>query len=298
MANEHIDTEIIEEVFPEFTNPVFIASGGYKQVFRVTTHDGNTEALKVIQLPPAGAGDEEKALREQELGRALRETKLIGECASPFIVKLGTVEPHFRYVDGADCVVYTEEYLEGPNLVEARSAGHVPDEVECRALLRCLALAVGDLWKNHRTVHRDIKPRNIIKTDLQDRPFVLLDLGIAYDVTKPGLTDRPFVNIPGTLLYLAPEMAMENFRENLDYRSDLYTSGITTYEYATGGHPLARSLDNTMQTMSRILRMEPKKLRLCRPDFSPAFGALVDQLMKKNPILRGTLEGTLKSLPI
>jgi hypothetical protein len=75
--------------------------------------DGVQEVLKVIRLPLAGLTDDEKTLRRQELGRAQREVSLLRDCQSPFVVKLGSVTPEIRALDGDDCVGYTEEFLPG-----------------------------------------------------------------------------------------------------------------------------------------------------------------------------------------
>ena len=58
------------------------------------------------------------------------------------------------------------------------------------------------------------------------RPFVLLDLGIAFSVFDTPLTfDAQNRMPPGTFRYLAPEMLQLNFRETIDFRSDVYAAG-------------------------------------------------------------------------
>ena len=89
-----------------------------------------------------------------------------------------------------------------------------------------------------------------------------------------------------TYRYLAPEMMRPDFRERMDYRTDLYTSGMTVYEYAAGRHPLARDADDLMQTISRALRQPPTPLRRHRSDLPAEFCELVDGMLKKKPALR------------
>lgn len=117
------------------------------------------------------------------------------------------------------------------------------------------------MWNNGRVVHRDIKPQNIIRTDNPSRQFVLLDLGLAYSMRESGIT-RDSVAIPGTLLYIAPEMLKPHFREALDFRSDLYTAALTVYEYATRVHPFRSTPQAAGQTLYRILKERPKPLQL------------------------------------
>ena len=88
------------------------------------------------------------------------------------------------------------------------------------------------------------------------------------------------------LRYLAPEMANPNFRDAIDYRSDLYTAALTVFEYAAGQHPIARDSDDQIRTVSRALHQAPRRLKELRPEFSDGFCRLIDQLLKKAPALR------------
>jgi serine/threonine protein kinase len=275
----------------------YINAGTYKTVYRVSRPDGVQEVLKVIRLPMEGATDEEKAIRRQELGRAHREVSLLRDCQSPFVVKLGSVPPAIQELEGDACVVYTEELLPGLELKSAIKRGNLPNAGEIKRLLSCLVQAIRSLWTVQNTVHRDIKPGNIFATGLADRPYVVLDLGIAYNVKEPGLTAKAEF-VPATPRYMAPEMLDPNFRENLSYRADLYAAGVTVFEFATGGtHPLARTADDLVQTITRILHQEPRRLGKERTDLPPALTNLVDQLNKKNPALRpGNLNLLLQQL--
>ncbi len=93
--------------------------------------------------------------------------------------------------------------------------------------------AIFELWNSFQTIHRDIKPLNIFKTDIKDCPFILLDLGIAFVLNETPLTVDASNRLPqGTIKYLAPEMLNPSFRGSYDFRSDLYNSGVVCYEYA------------------------------------------------------------------
>ena len=91
---------------------------------------------------------------------------------------------------------------------------------------------------------------------------------------------------PATLRYLAPEMMLPDFRERLDFRTDLYTTGMTIFEYAAGRHPLAKDRDDLMRTISRALHQPPAPLNQYRTDLPDSFCKLVDGLLKKKPALR------------
>ncbi len=102
---------------------------------------------------------------------------------------------------------------------------------------------------------------------------------------------------PATYRYLAPEMSNPHFRSNLDYRSDLYSAALTVFEYAAQEHPLAKSGDDLINTISRAVREPPKQLKNFRNGFNSGFCKLIDQLLKKKPALRpANIKQLIKSL--
>lgn len=281
--------------FPTITALDQIDGGGFKVVYRAQIA-GRAEVFKLVGLPPAGANEDEQAYRRECMGRIRREVEILGRCQRPELVRLGSLPPQVVTISGTEFVGYSEEFLDGPNLwTLLRARGPKPAEAESRVLLITLLRAVSELWAM-RIIHRDIKPHNIIKLPDPDRPFVLLDLGIAYGLLETGLT-RDTQLIPGTARYLAPEMLRPGFRQNLDFRSDLYSAALTVFEYSAQLHPLARTRDDLIQTLSRIAHQPPRTLKSERPDFSDAFCRTIDQMLKKKPALRpANLDRLLNSI--
>ncbi|MCW5547375.1 MAG: protein kinase [Opitutaceae bacterium] len=281
--------------FPEVVNPQQIAVGGFKYVYRATVN-GAIEAFKLLALPAVGVTEAEKAARQEYIGRAQREVELLGKCAAPELVKLGSLAPREVNIGGLDFLGYSEEFLAGEGLHQyIQRKGPPPTEREAKMLFLSLLRAIKQLWQ-FETVHRDIKPLNVVMLGSAGRPFVLLDLGIAYQTREPGLTVDPAIR-PATLPYMAPEMLQANFRQALDYRADIYTAGITTFEYATFVHPLQYQPEHPAKTLSRVLRQSPTPLRSLRADYSEAFCRLIDQTLKKSPPLRpGNLDAIIKRL--
>jgi len=287
----------IRSVFSELRSLQFRCTGGFKAVYQAQTAQG-IEAFKLLCLPAAGVADAEQAARREHLARAMREIELLGRVAIPEIVRLGSIAPRIETISGIEYLGYTEEWLEGHNLwhfIKSNPPEPLPVEAECRRLLLSLLKAIQTLWRLG-VVHRDIKPLNVMKLPDVGRPFVLLDLGIAYDVSNPGLTYNSAVR-PGTLRYFAPEMANLRFRDRLDFRSDLYTAGLTVFEYAAHRHPIAHDSDDNIATLARALNESPRTLQSERADFSSKFCRTIDQLLKKQPILRpGNLALLIKQM--
>jgi serine/threonine protein kinase len=277
------DAEIIA-AFPTLSSLARIDAGGFKAVFQAEI-GGKTEVFKLLCLPAIGTTDEEKAYRRESLGRIEREIALLAKCKSRELVKLGSFAPQTVSINGIEYVGYSEELLSGPNLWTLLQAkGAKPDETESRSLLRSLVIAISELWEM-RIIHRDIKPANVMKLSDPKRPFVLLDLGIAYGLVEPGLT-RDTQLVPGTPRYFAPEMLKPGFRQTIDFRADLYSAALTVFEYSAQIHALAKTADDLVRTISRIVSQPPRSLKTERPDFSQEFCDLIDQMLKKKPALR------------
>ena len=286
MPAKPFSSDILAAEFSNFLDFQFLDAGTYKSVYRVTNQNGASEVLKVVRLPQDESTEAARALRQQELGRAMRETSLLSKCTSPFVVKLGSLVPALHVLEGESCLAYSEELLPGGDLKAVIAQRQKPSAKEVKILLSCLVKGIHSLWLELKAVHRDIKPANIFSTGLAERPYVLLDLGIAYNVSEPGLTVKPD-HIPATPLYMAPEMLDPNFRDTLSYRADLYAAGLTVFEFASGGtHPLAKTGDDLAKTVTRVLHQEPKRLADLRPDLPKDLCGLIDQLIKKNPALR------------
>lgn len=275
---------------PDFVGISELAQGGFKTVYRAEIN-GEREVIKVVEIPD-GAVDpklepDQDRYRDECIRRVEREVDILKKCQSPFLVKTGSLPLATHNVNGHDYVIYSEEFLDGPNLWQiCRGTTYRPDEAEAKMLMKCLLKAIQEIW-SLKVIHRDIKPCNVIKLSDPDRPFVLLDLGIAFSQRESGLTHNAALRNPvATFRYLAPEMGDPNFRSNLDYRADLYTSALTVFEFSTGEHPIARDNDDDVQTVTRALRQAPRPLSDLRPEFSSRFSDLIDQLLKKKPALR------------
>jgi serine/threonine protein kinase len=277
--------EQIKAEFPQIDAIDFLNKGGFKAVYLVQI-GGKPEAFKVVHIPNLAGEEFAEEFRFECLNRVTREVEVLRHCETPFLVKLGSLPPTPVRFAEHEFVAYTEEYLDGVELRALAEGLERPTEDELRSLLACLLKAIRELWSKG-IIHRDIKPGNVMKLRDEERPFVLLDLGIAYSVVDTPLTfDAGHRPPPGTFRYLAPEMLQPNFRVSLDFRSDIYGVGLTAFEYAAGQHPLAEGRDDLVTTISRILRERAKPLTQFRPDLSPLLLRIIDQMLKKWPALR------------
>ncbi|HEU5171541.1 MAG TPA: sigma 54-interacting transcriptional regulator [Gemmatimonadales bacterium] len=84
-------------------------------------------------------------------------------------------------------------------------------------------------------IHKDLNPNNILVDRAAGR-VMLADFGIAARVTSEYQPLQPPHLLEGTIAYMSPEQTGRMNRD-VDYRSDLYSLGVTFYEMLTGRLP-------------------------------------------------------------
>lgn len=268
--------------FTQLKKVSYLKSGGYKHVYECEI-DNIKEAFKLLALPIAQT-DDQKEYRSSEIARIEREIDILNNDICPELVSLGSLKPTTVHLNNIEFLAYTEEFLDGLSVSELSMNSGFPTESELNQLGLSISKAIEAL-SNINVVHRDIKPLNIMQTNDPHRPFVLLDLGLAYSTDEPGLTINSQA-IPGTPEFIAPEMAEPDFRSKIDFRSDIYTLGLTLFIYASKKHPLNAGGENFMATISRVLTKQPIPLKSLRSDLSLEFCSMVDRMVRKKQFLR------------
>jgi serine/threonine protein kinase len=143
---------------------------------------------------------------------------------------------------------------------------------EGRQITIALARAVAAL---HRAgiIHRDIKPDNVILEG--SGSLKLIDLGV---VRVPGLEEFPADAAPGTLAYMAPEMAEGELGNEA---TDIYALGVTMFRAFTGEYPYANA-----DAISPPRRSRPLGLSTLRPDLPAWLEAALLRAIAADPAKR------------
>jgi serine/threonine-protein kinase len=129
---------------------------------------------------------------------------------------------------------------------------------------------------SHRAgiVHRDIKPGNVMLTPAGD--VKVMDFGIARAVSDAQSTMTQTAAVVGTAQYLSPEQARG---ENVDSRSDVYSTGCLLYELLTGRPPFVG--DSPVAVAYQHVREQPVPPSKVEEDLDPAVDAIVMKALAK-----------------
>ncbi len=126
-------------------------------------------------------------------------------------------------------------------------------------------------------IHRDLKPGNIFIT--RDGTVKIMDFGVARVLDGRDPAQRG--TMVGTLLYIAPEQI--NGRET-DFRSDIYTLGVSLFETVTGRLPFERRTDYAL--MHAHVQETPPRPRQFERRLPPALEEVILKAIEKEPSRR------------
>src|ERR1035438_10886213 len=112
----------IRQALPQIQSIAMLDTGGFKAVYGVAI-DGQTEALKLIQIPASYGSADAEAFKREMIGRVRREVEALGRCAGPEIVKLGTLPLTPLTISGGNYVAYSGEFLDGSDLWKLLTSG-------------------------------------------------------------------------------------------------------------------------------------------------------------------------------
>ncbi|MCL7426182.1 Stk1 family PASTA domain-containing Ser/Thr kinase [Streptomyces sp. YS415] len=246
-----------------------LGRGGMAEVY--LAHDqrlGRTVAVKTLRADLARDPSFQARFR--------REAQSAASLNHPAIVAV--YDTGEDYIDNVSIPYIVMEYVDGSTLRELLHSG--------RKLLpeRSMEMTIGILQAleySHRNgiVHRDIKPANVMLT--RNGQVKVMDFGIARAMGDSGMTMTQTSAVIGTAQYLSPEQAKG---EQVDNRSDLYSTGCLLYELLTVRPPFVG--DSPVAVAYQHVREEAQPPSVFDPEITPEMDAIVLKALVKDPNYR------------
>uniref|UniRef100_A0A4W4H5M0 non-specific serine/threonine protein kinase n=1 Tax=Electrophorus electricus TaxID=8005 RepID=A0A4W4H5M0_ELEEL len=277
-----------------------VGNGTYGQVYKGRhVKTGQLAAIKVMDV----TGDEEEEIKaEINMLKKYSHHRNIATYYGAFVKKNppGIDDQLWLVMEfcGAGSVTDLIKNTKGNSLKEEWTA------YICREILRGLTHL-----HQHKVIHRDIKGQNVLLTE--NAEVKLVDFGVSAQLDRTVGRRNTFI---GTPYWMAPEVIAcdENPDATYDFKSDLWSLGITAIEMAEGAPrepPLPPSSFNLSLSLSLSLSlalcdMHPMRAlfliprnpapRLKSKKWSKKFQSFIDSCLVKNHTQRPSTEQLLK----
>jgi calcium/calmodulin-dependent protein kinase I len=274
----------------EFDSSRVLGVGRYASVVpakrkAVLSHGTAGCALKIV--------DKNQFWRRVVKGRERADT-LVRELAvqSTLTIKCGRV-PTFVQLRGffetSDNVVIELELLEGKDLFDYVKSKGVLGEEEAGVIIRDVLTSL-DCMNRIGLAHRDVKPANILMTDIfKDGTSVKLgDFGMSTFVGVDGLV-RGRCGTPG---YVAPEILTAGTRAGYGNSVDVFSAGVSLYVMLAGYEPFYGETEKDLVEANKLAEIAYAESDWSR--ISPLARDLVERMLQKDPSQRITAKEALQ----
>jgi eukaryotic-like serine/threonine-protein kinase len=181
-----------------------------------------------------------------------------------------------------DCPYLVTEMIDGRTLDAVFGDGVQYEPLGVIGFLRPIASAL-DYAHSRATVHRDVKPANILLAD--DGRTFLTGFGLG---TVASFNTGPGIGGPVAPDYVAPERLVGR---EVDGRADVYSLAAVVFEAVTGRRPF--SSKSWIETLSRRLYEPPPSVRDSVPELPAPFASVLQQAMDREPDRRPSTAGEL-----
>lgn len=277
----HVDRECIQNLrnlrdlkgkslIPGYEVVKTTGKGGITIVYLGRSNAGETVALKVF-----APGTSENS---STIARFIREAQASKRLDHPNIVK--------AYEVGSVYGIYylVMEYVSGLSLAQIISKIGRLQEKKALDILEQIAGALTYAWEQN-IIHRDIKPSNILS---DGETVKICDLGLAKALeSEIQLTQEG--SILGTPHYMSPEQFQSD--KELDFRTDVYSLGVTFYVMLTGSLPFTPG--TTAGLAQAHIGQAPPPLEKFGCEVSKPAWALLMKMLAKEPLKRCREKGEL-----
>ncbi|MGK0291456.1 MAG: serine/threonine protein kinase, partial [bacterium] len=206
----------------------------------------------------------------EELARFQREYEMTRSLNLEGVIQVYALEKH------ENSLVMVLEDFEGESLSDILKSQPLSLSEKLQLSIRITHI-VGAIHQQH-IIHKDINPSNII-WNRNTNQLKFIDFGISTELSF----DIPEICNPnileGTLPYISPEQT-GRMNRSVDYRSDLYSLGVTLYKIFTEKLPF--SSNDPMELIHEHMARIPQPLHELKATIPTAITHIILQLMQKN----------------
>ncbi|KAM4606120.1 TRAF2 and NCK interacting kinase b isoform 4-T4 [Polymixia lowei] len=275
---DEIDLSALRDPAGIFELVELVGNGTYGQVYKGRhVKTGQLAAIKVMDV----TGDEEEEIKaEINMLKKYSHHRNIATYYGAFIKKNppGIDDQLWLVMEfcGAGSVTDLIKNTKGNSLKEEWTA------YICREILRGLTHL-----HQHKVIHRDIKGQNVLLTE--NAEVKLVDFGVSAQLDRTVGRRNTFI---GTPYWMAPEVIAcdENPDATYDFKSDLWSLGITAIEMAEGAPPLCDM--HPMRALFLIPRNPAPRLKSKK--WSKKFQSFIESCLVKSHSQRPSTEQLLK----
>lgn len=226
-----------------------LGSGTFGVTYLATdTTSGTDVAVKTINIGKSEAMGIDLASIEEEIG-TLKDLTAGGK--SEYIAAY--IDSFRGNFDGADTMFVVSEYVNGASLESLIFNGGTTYDIEPHVLHALMTQCLLGLNYIHTRgyAHRDIKPANIMvaigqRNGVRSYNIKYIDFGLACVAKcKVKTCNNKCIGMPGTLLYMAPEVFSGTFKPSFAAAKalDMWALTMVFYELAGGSYKLPFVID-------------------------------------------------------
>ncbi len=241
-----------------------LGEGGMAEVWYAENKLGKKAAIKIL-LPAL-------SLMPEVVERFEKEAKVMVSLEHPNIRQVYDLDS----IDQRPCIIM--ELVEGNDLSNFHKTGK---KVTPAQAIDWWNQVVDALNYTHQkgVVHRDIKPSNLFLTNTGK--IKILDFGIAK--VRDSVTQTKSGMRMGTLTYMSPEQVKDS--KHLDYRSDIYSLGVTFFQLLTGSVPYNSAQSSEYEILTKVVN-DPLQLDLLTIEWR----TFLSPYLEKDPYYRPPLQ--------
>ncbi len=252
---------LIDQQWGHFRIIEALGQGGMGTVYRALDESlQRYVALKVIL--GSGVGEDDS----KQVQQLFQEARAQARVSHPNVV-------HIYFVDRSNgAPFFAMELVNGPTLKDLLEDGPLPFK-EVVGIGLQIANALRFALK-YDIVHGDIKPSNILVAE--NNEIKISDFGLARRLSELKTGEGVLAGTPN---YLSPEAAAKNVT---DFRSDLYSLGVTLFELTFGKLPYSFG-SRSVEERLKAHQFRPVEFPAVWPESVPAgFRAILERLLAKN----------------